>query len=63
MDNLANAFVGIEYAKYTKQDVLIMQVDIEKVFDTVQCDFIVQTMEHLGFGAKMRNAVYFLCEK
>ena len=26
-DNIANAYIGMEYAKYTKQDVLLMQID------------------------------------
>ena len=33
-DNLAHACIAIEYAKYTKQDVLILQIDIEKAFDS-----------------------------
>ena len=48
-DNIANAMTTIEYAKYTDQDVLILQVDIAKAFDTVQWDFIAQTMTWLGF--------------
>ena len=35
-DNIANTYIGMEYAKYTKQDVLIMQIDIEKAFDTIR---------------------------
>lgn len=32
-DNIANAVIAIEYAKYT--EVFILQVDIAKAFDTV----------------------------
>ena len=37
--NLANA-IGIEYVKYNSQIIiiLIMQVDIEKIFNAVHCD-------------------------
>ena len=34
VDNIAKAYVGIKYAKYTKHGVVTMQVDIEKTFDT-----------------------------
>ena len=34
-DNIANAMTAIDYAKYTKQDLLILQVDIAKAFDTI----------------------------
>lgn len=34
MDNIANAYVCMEYAKYNHEDVLFMQVDIEKAFDS-----------------------------
>ena len=59
-DNISNALTAIEYAKYSHQDVLILQVDIAKAFDTVQWDFISQIMFKLGFGPKMANAVFWL---
>ncbi|KAI5083821.1 hypothetical protein GOP47_0003564 [Adiantum capillus-veneris] len=57
-DNIATVLFAIEYAKYTQQDVLMLQVDIAKAFDTIQWDFISQVMSKLGFGPKMRNIVY-----
>ena len=59
-DNIANAYIGMEYAKYTKQDVLLMQIDIEKAFDTIQWDFVAATMVKLGFGPKMSQVIYWL---
>ena len=47
-DNIANAMTAIEYAKYIEQDVLILQVDIAKAFDTVQWDFIAQLRSKWG---------------
>ena len=44
----------MEYAKYTKQDVLIMQID------TIQWDFVEATMVKLGFGPKMALVIYWL---
>ena len=34
-DNIATAMTTIEYAKCIEQDVLILQVDIAKAFDTI----------------------------
>ena len=39
--------------EYAKQYLLIMQIDIENAFDTIQCDFVATTMVKLGFGPKM----------
>ena len=49
----------MEYAKYTKQDVLLMQIDIEKAFDTIQWDFVAATMVKLGFGPKISQVIYW----
>ena len=59
-DNIANAMTTIEYAKYIEQDVLILHVNIAKAFDTVQWDFIAQTMTRMGFGPKIVHAIYWL---
>ena len=50
----------MEYAKYTKQDVLVMQIDIEKAFDPTQWAFATTTMVKLGFGSKMSQVSYWL---
>ena len=50
----------MEYAKYTKQDVLLMQIDIEKAFDTIEWYFVAATMVKLGFGSKMSQVSYWL---
>ncbi|MCO5570020.1 hypothetical protein L7F22_023734 [Adiantum nelumboides] len=60
VDNIANAMIGIEYAKYSSQDVLMLQVDIAKAFDSVRWDFISQIMSRLGFGPKWVNVIYWL---
>ena len=50
----------MEYAKCIKQDVLIMQIDIEKDFDTIQWDFVAAAMVKLEFGHKMSQVIYWL---
>ena len=60
-DNIANAMTTIEYVrKYIEQDVLTLQVDISKAFDTAQWDFIGPTMTRMGFGPKLVHAIYWL---
>lgn len=39
-DNISNALIMIEFAKYSQQEVCIVQVDIAKAFDTIQWHFI-----------------------
>lgn len=60
LDNIYNAYVCIEYAKYTDQHILLMQVDIAKAFDCIQWDFVSATMLKLGFGEKLCNVIYCL---
>ncbi|MCO5583912.1 hypothetical protein L7F22_037829 [Adiantum nelumboides] len=60
INNIANASIAIEYAKYTSQDVILLQVDIAKAFDSVHWDFISQIMSRLNFGPKWLNAIYWL---
>lgn len=59
-DNISNALIAIEYAKYTQQDVLIMQVDVAKAFDMVHWDFISLIMSKMGFGPKLVHIIYWL---
>ena len=54
MDNIANALIAIEYAKYFEQDVLTMQVAMAKAF---QWDS--QTMSKMGFGPKLVHVIYY----
>lgn len=60
MTIFAMHLLQIEYAKYSQQDVFILQVDIAKEFDTRQWDFISQVMSKMGFDPKIANVVYWL---
>ncbi|MCO5581578.1 hypothetical protein L7F22_035466 [Adiantum nelumboides] len=60
VDNIVNAMIAIEYAKYSSQDVLVLQVDIAKAFDSVRWNFISQIMSRLGFGPRWINVIYRL---
>lgn len=50
----------MEYAKYTQQDVLTMEIDVAKAFDSVQWDYIAAIMKALGFESKLQNIIYWL---
>ena len=39
-----------DYAKESKQDLVLLQLDIEKAYDNVDWSFINQWMAHMGFG-------------
>ncbi|MCO5577736.1 hypothetical protein L7F22_031568 [Adiantum nelumboides] len=60
LDNIAIAMIAIEYAKYSSQDVVVLQVGIAKAFDSVRWDFISQIMSRLGFGPKWINLIYWM---
>ena len=57
-DNIANVYMAMEYAKYSNQDVLLLQVDVTKAFDNVHWDYLAEVMSSLGFGPKMQNLIY-----
>ena len=49
MNNIANANYGVNYVKYTNQDVVIMWIDTKKAFVTIQWSFLEATMYKMGF--------------
>lgn len=51
--------LGIEYAQKTKQNLVMLQLDYAKAFDTV-ADFTQQTLAKLGFGSKISNCIHLL---
>ena len=42
INNIANVYIGMEYANYDDQDILIMQIDIEKTFDAIEQNLVTQ---------------------
>ena len=41
--------MAVDYAKESKQEIVIIQLDIEKAYDHVSWSFITQLMSHMGF--------------
>ena len=52
----------IDYAKESKQELVLLQLDIEKAYDNVDWSFINQLMSHMGFGDRMSKLIYTLGE-
>ena len=56
-DNVLAALIGIDYAKLSKQECILLQLDLDKTYDKLGRLFIAKTMEILVFGERMCQAV------
>ena len=45
--------MAVDYTKESKQQILMIQLGIEKAYDHVSWSFITQLMSHMGFGERM----------
>lgn len=50
LDNILTVQLGIEYAQSTNQDMVLLQLDFAKAFDTVRWEFIALVLSTMGFG-------------
>ncbi|KAJ9545577.1 hypothetical protein OSB04_025284 [Centaurea solstitialis] len=55
IDGILVANEIVNAAKKSKMKMAIFKVDFEKVFDTVNWNFLIYTMEQMGFGPKWRK--------
>ncbi|MCO5555946.1 hypothetical protein L7F22_009490 [Adiantum nelumboides] len=60
LHNILNVQMGIDYAKKTKQEVVMVQLDLEKAFDHVSWPFLAELMHSMGFGPRMSRLIYTL---
>ncbi|MCO5602437.1 hypothetical protein L7F22_056569 [Adiantum nelumboides] len=58
LHNILNVQMGIDYAKKTKQEVVMVQLDLEKAFDHVSWSFLGELMHSMGFGPRMSRLIY-----
>lgn len=62
LDNILTVQLGIEYAQCSKQDLIMLQLDFAKAFDTVRWDFIKAIMLKMGFGPKISHIIFLLAQ-
>ena len=53
LHNILNVQMAVDYAKESKQQIVMIQLDIEKAYDHVNWSFINQLLSHMGFGERM----------
>jgi hypothetical protein len=56
-DSLAWAFEYIHLCHYSKKEIIILTLDFEKAFDTVEHEVIIQVLKQMGFGSKWTSWV------
>ena len=59
-DNILAAMIGIDYAKLTNQECILLQLDLDKAYDRIGWSFIGHTMGPLGFGPTMSLSIFSL---
>ena len=50
--------MAINYANKSKQELVLLQMVIEKLYDDVDWSFINQLMSRMGFGDRMSKLIY-----
>lgn len=48
---------AVHWAKKTKQEVVMLKLDFTKAYDSIEWDFLLQTLVKLGFGPYFRKVV------
>ena len=50
--------VGMEYAQFTNQECVLLQLDLDKAYDQITWSFVSQVLKKFGFGPRICNAIY-----
>ena len=49
-DNIMAAMVGMEYAQLTKQECILLQLDLDKAYNQITWSFILDVLKKFAFG-------------
>ena len=60
LHNILNVQMAVDYAKESRQEIVMIQLDIEKAYDHVSWSFVAQLMSHMGFGTRMSRLTFML---
>jgi len=60
-DNILAALIGVEYAKLSKQQYVLLQLDLDKAYDRAHWLFIQATMLKMEFGRSTSTFMFMLC--
>lgn len=59
-DNILAVQLGIEHAQNTDQEMILLQLDYAKAFDSIRWDFIHSILKKMGFGTRIANIIFLL---
>ena len=59
-DNIIAVQLGVEYAKRSGQDTVLLQLDFAKAFDLVDWNFISTTLNKMGFGPRISRVIHVI---
>ena len=57
---MLNVQMATDYARHTNQEVIMVQLDLEKAYDHVNWSFLSHVMHNMGFGPRMSRLIYLL---
>ena len=60
MHNVLNVQMAIDYTRNTHQELIMVQLDLEKAYDHVNWSFVSGLMHTMGFGPRMSHLIFLL---
>ena len=51
-NNILAAMVGMEYVQFTKQECILLQLDLSKAYDWITWSFVSDVLQRFGFGTQ-----------
>ena len=60
LHNVLNVQMAMDYARNTHQELIMVQLDLEKAYDHVNWSFVSRLMHTMGFGPRMSRLIFLL---